>query len=230
MAILPFVLSLYLQNSRGLPTLAVAVALSVDGLMLAAVTQGGWGRRWSDPVGYLVGAALAAGGMVMIAALAPHAPLTVLALGIGMVGGATALFVARLTSSVLAGAPSGRAGLSAGLNLAVARTAAAVGIALTVPLVAGVARTVATSEDVSTASAAAAPLGQAGQPTPSLAMSRIHGRAAQAGLGLSAGLLAIGAVVAIGGRRSLAPTHQGGESDQQQADRQGRHGDAGRVG
>lgn len=132
--LLPFVLSVFLQETVLLGTLAVGALLSADGAVLAVAT-GRLGKvRRDTRTSLAVGGAVAAAGALVLLGLPATGHAGFVVLGLGVVGLGMALFVAPLTTAVLAGAAPGHAGQAAALNLAVARTAAAVTIVAVAPL------------------------------------------------------------------------------------------------
>jgi hypothetical protein len=137
-AALPFLLSQYLQQSAGLPVGVVGLLLAIDGLLVVLLTPalGVAGLPSTSALRRVAGGAATCA--LGAAALLPL-PLTVsaprplflglVAVGLVVFGIGAALFITPLTDVALRVADRSAAGLAAGTNLAVARTAAAMGVA-----------------------------------------------------------------------------------------------------
>jgi EmrB/QacA subfamily drug resistance transporter len=134
-----FLLMLELQNALGFSAVAAGAALLPINFLLLVLSPiaGGWATRVGARVPMTLGAAIAGIGMLLFTRVQPGAsyvgallPATVVfGLGLG-------LFVAPLTTAVLAAAPAQLKGVASAFNNAVARLAGLIAVAL-LPLVAG---------------------------------------------------------------------------------------------
>jgi len=138
-----FFLVLQLQIVAGFSAFAAGAASAPMPLLILAGSSwaGGLGKRIGPRIPLAVGGLLAAAGVLLMRRIGPEAVYwrdvlpAVVVLGLGVT-----LFVAPLTASVLAAAPTRFAGVASGVNNAVARAGGMLAVAA-LPLVAGLSGT-----------------------------------------------------------------------------------------
>jgi EmrB/QacA subfamily drug resistance transporter len=135
-----FFLMVQLQGVLGYGGLAAGASLlPINVLMLVLSPRAGrWGERSGARVPITIGALLAAAGLALFSRVGPGAGYVTEVLPATLVFGAgLAVLVAPLTSSVLAVAEEGRAGVASAVNNAAARLAGLLATAL-IPLATGI--------------------------------------------------------------------------------------------
>jgi MFS transporter, DHA2 family, methylenomycin A resistance protein len=127
-----FMLSLYFQHSRHLSPVAAGMALLPEGIVVSAASllSGRMtGRTGVRPV-LLIGLCTGAAGLFGLMAAGPRTPYAVLAGPLMAAGFGMAFTMPAATTTVVAAAPAGRAGVASGAVNTARQTGSTVGVAL----------------------------------------------------------------------------------------------------
>ncbi|MFQ6399184.1 MFS transporter [Nocardia sp. KC 131] len=127
-----FLLLLQLQVAAGYSPLAAGMAtVPITAIMLLSSTWvGQWAQRHGARAPIAIGLLLAAAGSGLLARIGTHGSYSTAVLpGVVLFGMGMAVFVAPLTESVFAAAPTEEAGVASGVNNAIARIAQLLAVA-----------------------------------------------------------------------------------------------------
>lgn len=133
-----FLVSLYLQDVRGMTALETGLAFLPQPILfaLAGLPAGRMVARFGPRLPLMAGGAVASAGMLLLVAAGPHTPYLLIVAGLALFGAGVGAAIPAITTAVVASVPPAQVGVASAALNAARQTGGVLGVAVLGGLVA----------------------------------------------------------------------------------------------